>query len=187
MLLGKIFEQFAEESPISVMMRGIVEYAFDAKRLDEIFEETADAQYTRELRFSTVADLMSEVVFNISPSVGAAYQANVGHMTVSRKSVYNKLNGIESQISVALVEDRNSICARHRKTSGDTPAVAARIPCKDSRWQPLFGDGTPYRRVEERRRCSVAGQSAGRLGSTIEVGNARHPLRRWPCAGTITV
>ena len=105
MLLGKIFEQFAEESPISVMMRGIVEYAFDAKRLDEIFEETADAQYTRELRFSTVADLMSEVVFNISPSVGAAYQANVGQMTVSRKSVYNKLNGIEPQISVALVED----------------------------------------------------------------------------------
>jgi hypothetical protein len=56
MLLGKPFAQFVEESPISVMMRCIVEYAFDAKRLDEIFEETADAQYTRELRFSTVAD-----------------------------------------------------------------------------------------------------------------------------------
>ncbi len=105
MLLGKPFAQFVEESPISVMMRGIVEYAFDAKRLDEIFEETADAQYTRELRFSTVADLMSEVVFNISPSIGAAYQANIGQMTVSRKSVYNKLNGIEPQISAALVED----------------------------------------------------------------------------------
>ena len=105
MLLGKRFAQFVEESPISVMMRGIVEHAFDAKRLDEIFEETAKVQYTRELRFSTVADLMAEVVFNISPSVGAAYQANIGQMTVSRKSVYNKLNGIESQISKALVED----------------------------------------------------------------------------------
>jgi IS4 transposase len=105
MLLGKHFAQFVEESPISVMMRGIVEHAFDAKRVDEIFDETAEAQYTRELRFSTVADLMAEVVFNISPSIGAAYQANIGQMTVSRKSVYNKLNGIEPQISAALVED----------------------------------------------------------------------------------
>jgi hypothetical protein len=105
MLLGKPFAQFVEESPVSVMMRGIVEYAFDANRLDKIFEETAQVQYTRELRFSTVADLMAEVVFNISPSIGAAYQANIGEMTVSRKSVYNKLNGIETQISAALVED----------------------------------------------------------------------------------
>ena len=62
-------------------------------------------QYVRELRFSTVADLMAEVVFNISPSIGAAYQANIEQMTVSRKSVYNKLNGIEPGISAALVHD----------------------------------------------------------------------------------
>jgi IS4 transposase len=105
MLLGRRFAQFVEDSPISVMMRGIVEYAFDAKRLDGVFEATAKVQYTRELRFSAVADLMAEVVFNISPSIGAAYQANIDQMTVSRKSVYNKLNGIEPQISAALVED----------------------------------------------------------------------------------
>lgn len=105
MVLSRRFAQFAEESPISVMMRGIVENAFDDKRLNEIFEETAEAQYTRELRFSTVAELMSEVVFNISPSIGAAYQAGIDQMTVSRKSVYNKLNGIEPQISAALVHD----------------------------------------------------------------------------------
>lgn len=105
MLLGKRFAQFVEESPISVMMRGIVEYAFEAKRLDDLFEDTAQSQYTRTLHFSTVADLMSEVVFDISPSIGAAYQANIDEMTVSRKSVYNKLNGIELRISAALVEN----------------------------------------------------------------------------------
>ena len=105
MLLGKPFAQFVKDSPISVMMRGVVEYAFEAKRLNVLFEDTAEAQYTRTLHFSTVADLMSEVVFDISPSIGAAYQANIGEMTVSRKSVYNKLNGIEPRISAALVED----------------------------------------------------------------------------------
>lgn len=105
MLLGKPFAQFVEKSPISVMMRGIVEYAFEAKRLNDLFEDTAETQYTRTLHFSTVADLMSEVVFDISPSIGAAYQANISEMAVSRKSVYNKLNGIEPRISAALVED----------------------------------------------------------------------------------
>ena len=105
MLLGKHFARFVEDSPISVMMRGIVEYAFDANRLNEVFEGAAEVQYTRELHFSTVADLMSEVVFDISPSIGAAYQANIDQMTVSRKSVYNKLNGIEPQVSARLVED----------------------------------------------------------------------------------
>jgi len=34
------------------MMRGIVEYAFEAKRLNDLFEDTAEAQYTRTLHFS---------------------------------------------------------------------------------------------------------------------------------------
>ena len=105
MLLGKRFTEFVKESPISVMMRGVVEYAFDAKRLNKIFQESSEVQYTHKLQFSTVSDLMAEVVFNISPSIGAAYQANVDKMTVSRKSVYNKLNGIESQVSAGLVDD----------------------------------------------------------------------------------
>jgi len=51
MLLGKPFARFVEESPISVMMRGVVEYAFEAKRLNDLFEDTAEAQYTRTLHF----------------------------------------------------------------------------------------------------------------------------------------
>jgi len=42
---------------------------------------------------------------NIIPSIGAAYQANFNEMVVSQKSVYNKLNGIEPQVSEGLVED----------------------------------------------------------------------------------
>ena len=83
MLLGKLFEQFVEESPISVMMRGIVEYAFEAKRLDDIFEDTAETQHTRTLRFSTIADLMSEVVFDISPWDGRGGGKCIGILPIS--------------------------------------------------------------------------------------------------------
>ena len=83
MLLGKPFEQFVEESPISVMMRGIVEYAFEAKRLDDLFEDTAETQYTRTLRFSTIADLMSEVVFDISSWDGRGGGKCIGILSFS--------------------------------------------------------------------------------------------------------
>ena len=105
MILGGAFESFVKAAPISVMMRAIVENTFNSQRIDETFEQTAECQYTRILPFSTVANLMSEVVFNISPSMGAAIQTNIEDIEVSRKSVYNKLNGTEPNISAALVAD----------------------------------------------------------------------------------
>ena len=105
MILDKPFEAFVNAAPISVMMRAILENTFSSKRIDDTFEQSAESQYTRVLPFSTVADLMSEVVFNISPSIGAAIQANIEEIEVSRKSVYNKLNGTEPRVSAALVHD----------------------------------------------------------------------------------
>ena len=40
MLLSGPFEIFVEASPVSVMMRGIIENQFHPKRLQRIFEET---------------------------------------------------------------------------------------------------------------------------------------------------
>ena len=62
MLLSGIFERFVQKSPISVMARATMEHALSADALDELFDQTADRQYTRELLFSTVVDLMSVVV-----------------------------------------------------------------------------------------------------------------------------
>jgi hypothetical protein len=71
-MLGKRFEAFVEASPVSVMVRGVLERAFEAHRLDALFERTAEKGYTRELLFSTLVRLMSEVVLGVSPSVHAA-------------------------------------------------------------------------------------------------------------------
>ena len=105
MLLSAPFEKLLEASPVSVMMRGIVENLFHAERLDRLFEETAVSQYTRKLPFSTVAEVMGEVVFNISPSVGASLQERWETLPVSRKAFYQKLNAIEPAVSAVLVRD----------------------------------------------------------------------------------
>lgn len=102
-MLGAIFERFIEQSPVSVMVRGLMEQVFAPDRMNTLFEATAQVQYTRELLFSDVVNLMSLVVCAIHPSVHAAYRAKAQDMTVSLSAVYNKLNGIEPELSRALV------------------------------------------------------------------------------------
>ena len=102
-MMDAVFNRFVEQSPITVMVGGLLERVLTPEKLDELFDRTADRQYTRELLFSTVFDLMSQVVCGIQPSMHAAYQAAVTELSVSLTSVYNKLNGIELPTSAALV------------------------------------------------------------------------------------
>lgn len=105
MLLGKHFEAFVEGSPVCVMTRGILERAFAPERLDAMFEKTAESGYTRELLFSTTVRLMTEVVLGVSPSVHAAYQDHAASIPVTITAVYDKLKGIETEVSAELVRD----------------------------------------------------------------------------------
>ena len=102
-MLGEVFERFVEKSPISVMVRASLERVLGADRLDLWYERTAQKQYTRALLFSSVYDLMNQVVFCMQPSVRAAYQAQQDDVGTSLVSVYNKLNGLETQTSAELV------------------------------------------------------------------------------------
>lgn len=105
MLLGKIFQPFVEKRPVCVLARGILERLLDPERLDALFARTAQQQYTRTLLFSTLVDLMSQVVLGVHPSVHAAYQAHADTLTVSDQALYDKLQHVEPAVSAALVRD----------------------------------------------------------------------------------
>jgi hypothetical protein len=62
-----------------------------------------EKQYTRTLLFSTVYNLLSEVVFCIQPSLHAAYRHHEDTVGTSVVSVYNTLNGVETHTSAELV------------------------------------------------------------------------------------
>ena len=102
-MLSEIFQPFVKASPISVMVAGLLNRVFCPDELDRLFEQNAQRQYTKELLFSTLFDLMSQVVCGIRSSVHAAYQASLEEIAVSITSVYNKLNATETDISAALV------------------------------------------------------------------------------------
>ena len=103
MMLEAVFERFVKARPVCVMGRGILERLLSPDQVDEMFERTAEKQYTQELLFSPVVDLMSEVVLGLQPSVHAAYQSRIEEMTVSTTALYNKLDRVETGVSAELV------------------------------------------------------------------------------------
>ena len=65
-MLGEVFERFVEKSPLSVMVHASLERVLSADRLDLWFERTAQKQYTRDLLFSSIYDMMNQVVLGSS-------------------------------------------------------------------------------------------------------------------------
>ena len=110
MLLGPVFEQFINQSPLSVMARATVEHALRASVLDDLFERTAEWGYTRELLFSTTVDLMSLVVCGKALHVKSAFQQLRERIPVTRKCVYEKLQHIEAPVSAGLVSHVARCC-----------------------------------------------------------------------------
>lgn len=105
MTLGKVFDRFAQYSPVTVMMRGIMEYVVPPERLDEIFREQAQQQYEDELLFSAAVNVLALAVTGVRKSVNDAYQAERENLEVSVVSIYNKLKGAEPQVSREIVRD----------------------------------------------------------------------------------
>lgn len=122
MILKKVFDRFAAKKPICVMMRVLVENMVSAERLDKIFAANAERQVSGELAFSVVANVMSQVVCQIKPTVNAVYVDQKDEIGVTAKSVYDKLAGIEPGVSRALVRDTASRLKTLIRMLGGAPA-----------------------------------------------------------------
>jgi hypothetical protein len=103
MLLSQVFERFVEKTPFAVMSRSLLERTLTPEALDDLFEDHAQTQYLRELTFSSVVDLMGQVVTSAFPSVRAAFLDKSFNISVSLTALYNKLQGIEVAVSAQLV------------------------------------------------------------------------------------
>ena len=111
MIMSDVFQRFIEDSPVSAMACALIENALPPAAVDTLFEEVAENQYTRDLLFSDVVNLMSMVVCKVRPSINAAYKKNAAILGVTRKAVYNKINGMEPGIGAALVRHTTAALA----------------------------------------------------------------------------
>jgi len=143
-MLPKAFQQFVEQRPICVMAQAVLENFFQPRRLDALFDRTAEKQYQRTLLFSALVDLMSAVVLGIEPSVYAGYRLRKKRLGVSDQAVYDKLNSLELGVSAALVDDSA------QQAAAVIDALGARRPPWLSGYRVRIIDGNHLAATEHR-------------------------------------
>lgn len=169
-MLGKVFARFVEKSPISVMVRGTLARVLGAEQLDARLARTAQKQYARTVLFSTVYDMLSQVVFRIKPSVRAAYREHEDTVGASLISVYNTLNGVETHTSAELV--RYSAAAL-------TPLIEQMEGTRDP-WLPGYRvkmlDGNCIEASERRLKVLREVQAGALPGKSLVIYEPEHGL-----------
>ena len=50
MLLNSVFDRFVQESPVAVMVQGLLEHVLAPASVDALFEQHAENQYTVSVR-----------------------------------------------------------------------------------------------------------------------------------------
>jgi len=101
--MDELLKRFSEEAPVAVMARLGLQRAIGAEWVNQVFAEHSETQYTRELLFSTVVELMSLVALGMRPSLHAAAQKMKGRLPVSLTALYDKVNRVEPAVVRALV------------------------------------------------------------------------------------
>lgn len=102
MVLDAVLSRFIKQSPVTVMAQLAFDRALAPDWIDALFEEHRQRQYTRDLLFSTVVDIMAVVAVGLQPSVHAAAQARED-LPVSLAALYDKINNTEPSLARALV------------------------------------------------------------------------------------
>ncbi len=126
--LGKKIEAFAAKTPVAVLVRAVLQRDLDPERMDRLFHSTAEIQYEKSLLFSTVMMLMTEVVLKSVPSLNRAYLLHQEEIPASVRALYDKVNGLETNVSRELVADgfrRQN--ARRRQVGRKTRPAPARF------------------------------------------------------------
>jgi Transposase DDE domain len=160
--MEEIMDAFVRRTPVAVMMRASLTRAVADSTLDDLFQRHAQAQYVKELAFSTLVKLVAQVTLGTHPSVHAAYR-HAEDIPVSITSVYNKLQKVETGVVEALV----------RETAQNLGAVMQALPLP--REQAITGlhlrmlDGNFLAGTEHRLDCLRDSGAAALPGMSLVV------------------
>ncbi|MBK1650573.1 transposase [Rhabdochromatium marinum] len=151
-MFDDVLNRFAERAPATVMVRALLERLLNAERLDAWFESVCQLQYTKKILFSSLVQLMMQVVCKTQPSVNAAYRKT--SITASIVAVYDKLRGVELSTSQGLVREVAQGAADLIDQLGST------LPERLSGYRIRYLDGNcleaSQRRLRALRNCAAA-------------------------------
>lgn len=144
MILRDVVERLESKAPFSVMMRATLENVLSVERMDAIFVAHARRQRQGKLLFSALADIMGGVACKIHPSPHAAYQTRADEIGVTAKVLYDKLQGVEPEVSRAMV--RETACSMTAIIEKMKVGPSAVLP----RYRTKILDGNHLRRTQRR-------------------------------------
>jgi IS4 transposase len=142
-----VLKRFEQHAPASVMARVALEQALPPGWIDAVFEEHRARQYSRELLFSTVVELMTLVSLGLRPSLHAAART-LETLPVSLTALYDKVNRTEPGLLRALVQgsaERLEPVMAKVSTGASLPGWQLRVldgnhlPASEKRLAPLRG------------------------------------------------
>ncbi len=160
MLFDPLFERFAAGTPLTVMMRALLENTLQQQPLDDLFDRLAEKQYTRELLFSTVVATMTLVACRLYKSPRAVYTENQDDFGVTLKCFYEKLQGIELHVMRAMVQDHARRCATIiEELGGQVPALLPGYRVKILDGNALAGTDHRIKELRQSTAAALPGKS----------------------------
>lgn len=162
-----VLARFVAEAPVAVMARLAIQRALSAEWVDTLFEQHRARQYTRELLFSTVVDLMERVALGLRPSLHAAARRalTTGELGVSLQALYDKVHHSEPAVLRALVQGSATRLTPVRTALGAAAASSRALP--GYRRRVVDGNHLP---ASEKRVKPLRGRRAAALpGQTLVV------------------
>jgi len=165
-------------SPLTVLVRGVLEWALPPSALAALFEEHAPRQQTRQITVEALVGLLLQVVAGARRSVFAAFQADRADaaptITASFQALYAKAGRTEPAFAAALVrrtaERLAPLMDRPGGGAPDCPGFAVRV------W-----DGTDLGGTEHRLKVLRDRAAAGLPGRLV----VEYDLARGLCADAV--
>jgi len=103
LVLPAILNPFVKDAPAAVMTRIALDWIIDGTPLDELFEEVAEGQYTREFTLTHFVQVMLDVASGNRPSPRAAFLRGDLALIASISAFYRKLNRMGLAVPEAVV------------------------------------------------------------------------------------
>src|SRR5215210_7186019 len=103
LVLPAILNPFVQGAPAAVMARIALDWIIDGTPLDQLFEELAEHQYTREFTLTHFVQVMLDVASGNRPSPRAAFLRRELQLIASHSAFCRKLNRMELAIPEAVV------------------------------------------------------------------------------------
>src|SRR3954467_9976053 len=149
-----------EVSPLTVLVRGVLEWACPRSFFEELFDrECRPTQWNRKLAISVIAWLMLAVVSGVRRSVFAAFLADQASdsptITATASALYAKYGRIDPRYTTAVVRESG------RRMSRPLSAAGVKEPFGWEGYRVVVLDGTDLAGTEHRikplRRIKAAG------------------------------